>query len=215
MDEVGIPFEVRTLPPHAPTARAIEVKKSAKWLTDQKFPSGGLTIPFIDKRGKFTGSNCYRVDWNPASVIATVSSTIYKRIRSWVLNKNKSPKKHNYQDLLMRCAGYYAISKNNYFWDRILYLTKNIVKNRKAINSLLYSFATKLDAHKWFVYGHVCLQTKWLTSRALRPRDKSSISRRFCLPFVQHDGDAVPSQRFEYDATWSVCLALTSVSRYM
>lgn len=212
MDSGGIPFEVRTLPREARSARAVVVKRSPVWITDQKFPSGGYLLPFIDKLGRFTGSNCYRVDWSPASVIGSTFATIYKRLKAWIMKHNVDHRRRvrNYQTLLSQCVAYYTVSKNSYFWDRLLLLTKKLVKNRRAITGLVYSFATKLDAHKWFVYGHVCLQTNWLTSRALRPRDKSRISNSFCVPKIQHPGS--PDRvRFEYDAIWSVCSALTQM----
>lgn len=190
------------------------MKRSAKWITDQKFPSSGFSIPFIDLRGKFTGSNCYRADMNPAGIIATTFATVFRRLKSWTLSRKSNNKRKavKYQHLLAQCAAYYTVSKNSYFWDRILFLTKDIVKNRKAITGLVFSFAHKLDAHKWFVYGHVCLQTKWLTSRALRPRDKSCLKRGFCTPSVYNGRSTKTPMIFEYDAIWSVCSTLTSLA---
>lgn len=211
-DSGGVPFQVRTLPPDVRRARAVVVKKSPVWLTDQKFASGGWTLPFIDKLGRFTGSNCYRVDWHPAAVIGSTFATVYRRLRAYIMKHNVDHRHRvrNYQTLLSQCVAYYVISKNSYFWDRLLFLVKKITKNRRAITGLVLSYASKLDAHKWFVYGHVCLQTKWLTSRALRPRDKSSLSSSFCSPKVQHRG-GVDRARFEYDAIWAVCSTLTQM----
>lgn len=114
---------------------------------------------------------------------------------------------------MLKCSALYTLTKNVYFWDRVLVLVKNINKNYQLISSILHRFSLKLDAHTWFVYGHVCLQTQWLTSRALRPRDKSTFSDRytFITPNpVRVDGIGGYRQ-FEYDSIWKTFSSVSQV----
>jgi hypothetical protein len=76
----------------------------------------------------------------------------------------------------------------------------------------LHRNVTKLDAHKWFVYGHVCLQTQWLTSRALRPRDKSNFTKdhSFIIPESIRGSESM-IRRLEYDSIWSSFIRMHQV----
>jgi len=159
--------------PRSGSALAVSVRRSASWLSNMKFPTTSCELPFIDNVGKFTGYGVYRVNWSPASYIGTVCATIWRRLKFFILRKTSIGEFNKRQNLYMRCCAYYALSKNEYFWNRLLALTRQR-SGWRTISRLLHRFSSKLDDHKWFVYGQVCLQTYWLTFRAVRPRDKSA-----------------------------------------
>lgn len=185
--------------------KAISCNTSNRWLRSLKGPSPAVDLPYIDKVGKYTGTTLYRASISPQGFISTVVSTIYRRMRRYIARFNPIHQCNINQSLLLKCAGYYAISKNNYFMDRILVLFKNVKDNQKSIKKILHRFCHKLDDNKWFVYGHVCLQTQWLTFRARKPRDKSSFNKsesNFTLPTSIRGGQSEIA-RFTYDAIWS------------
>jgi hypothetical protein len=202
----GVPMEVRNLPKNKSRVKAIHVLTSRSWIDTPRSANSEVYLPFIDKVGKTTGTVLYRADISPQGYISTVISTIFRRLKFWVLRNHKIHEWNIRQNLLLKCCAYYAIYKNVYFWDRILALTKtSISRTWRTISSLLHSVSSKLDEHKWFVYGHVCLQTQWLTHRALRPRDKSaylSSKENFTLP-VSIRGRGDEALRFSFDAVWS------------
>lgn len=200
----GRDVEIRTVKSRH-HARGVNFLTSSRWIDTLKHPGVPVDLPFIDKYGKFTGTNVYRANLSPQGFISVVVSTIFRRISFWSRSHNNIHQHNIRQSLLLKCAGYYALSKNSYFWNRILALSKDLRKNYRTISRLLHRYSHKLDAHKWFVYGHVCLQTQWLTSRALRPRDKSAFNNSeedFTIPSsVRGRDDEVT--RFKYDAVWT------------
>jgi hypothetical protein len=209
-------FEVRRMPKTPSLVRGVALRASNRWITKQKFPTSELMIPFINKVGKFTGTNLYRCTLQPAAYISTVIATVYRRLFFFATRpqlRNKISDWNKRQNLFAKCSAYYAISKNNYFWDRVLVLVRNINKNYGLISSILHSFVSKLDAHTWFVYGHVCLQTQWLTSRALRPRDKSALRDKytFMSPNPYRIRDMGGMLKFEYDAIWYTLMRVSQM----
>jgi hypothetical protein len=203
-DKQGKPFEVRTINTQY-HYKGINMLTSNRWLRCMKSPNSSADLPYIDKLGRFTGSTIYRANISPQGFISTVVSTISKRLRFQVARHNPIHQCNIRQSLITKCAAYYALTKNSYFMDRFLVLSKNLRENYKTISSLLHRFSRKLDAHKWFVYGHVCLQTQWLTLRAARPRDKSALivsESNFTLP-ASIRGSKSDITRFSYDAVWS------------
>jgi hypothetical protein len=192
-------------------ARGVNFLTSSRWIDTLKCPGTAVDLPFIDQYGKFTGTNVYRANLSPQGYLSVVISTIFRRIFFWSRRNNEIHQCNVRQSLLLKCAGYYALSKNSYFWDRVLALSKDLRANYRTITRLLHRYSHKLDAHKWFVYGHVCLQTQWLTSRAVRPRDKSAFKtseENFTLPSSIR-GRKNDILRFEFDAVWS-CFATVS-----
>jgi hypothetical protein len=154
-------------------AKSIEIRSSIRWIDTFKTPNGGLNVPFIDKLGRYTGNTVYKWSCDPRSLITTVTATILKRIVAYARKHNKSWIVNKRLKDLTSAAAYYAISKNSYFWDRILFFCRDLQKRGKTISSLRIFFSSKWDDHKRFVYSQVSFQTNWLLFRAAKPRDKS------------------------------------------
>lgn len=201
----GYPFEIRKLPARKSNVKALNLLTSKRWLPASHFPVGRMELPYIDRDGKYTGESLYSCNFQPQSYMSIVFSTMFRRIRIRALRSNSIGEVNKRQNILLKCCAYYALSKNSYFYDRFLYLLRNLKENWKTIKAILHRYVTKLDAHKWFVYGHVCLQTQWLTSRALRPRDKSALQLkfRFMLPVSLQNCEPEALRRYEYEAIWS------------
>lgn len=163
------------LPQKLSRVRAISVKKG-NWLGLSDDFMKPFELPFIDHCGKFTGCTLYRSVMNQQDYIATLIATVAKRIDSWAWSHSKILKKDTsfLKTLVTRVSTIYVLTKNSYFIDRILVLLKNFQRHKKAITGLVAHFANKLDANKGFIYGQACSHAHWLTSRASRPRDKSS-----------------------------------------
>jgi len=180
MGEKGIEWKVKSIPVKRSHTKALNILTSKSWIDCSILPTGRFELPFIDRWGKFTGTSIYSCNMLPQQAIATIVSTIFRRLKFWVLS-HKCPihKMHIRQDLLLRVAALYAFTKNTYFMNRIIFLLKNLQKNYKTISSIAHNFATKIDNNTWFVFCQVCSQTNWLTSRALRPRDKSIIIKDY------------------------------------
>jgi hypothetical protein len=209
----GKDYEIRLLPKKRHLARGVNLLTSERWIKTPKAFKPSVKLPYIDVRGKFTGTNLYQCDLTPQGYISTVISTILRRVKFWVLRRNSISEWNKRQNILLKCSAYYAMTKNVYFWDRILALTKSLGRNWKSISSLLHSVSSKLDDHKWFVYGHVCLQTQWLTSRAVRPRDKSAhlIEKDCFLLPISIRGRKEEIARFSYDSVWQCFVSISQI----
>lgn len=204
------------MPTRPHLVKGVNLRASSRWITTQKFPTSEVYFPFINKVGKYTGTNLYKCTLPPAAYISSVIATVYRRLKFFAIRPQKRNTIGDWnkrQNLFMKCSAYYAISKNNYFMDRIIALVSNINKNYDLISSILHKYVSKLDAHTWFVYGHVCLQTQWLTSRALRPRDKSALRLKYTFmspnPYRIRDMGGV--RRFEYDAVWGTFIRVSQM----
>lgn len=158
--------------------RGISIRRSIRWIDAFPTPNGGLNVPFIDTLGRITGFTFCKWSCDPRSLIATVVSTISKRLIAYARRHNPwHIVKSRLKDIL-EASAYYAFSKNGYYWDRVLYFARNLLKCRSAFRSLRIYFSSKWDDQKRFVYSHVIFQTKWLLFRALGPRDKSHLKQR-------------------------------------
>jgi hypothetical protein len=174
----GKPWDIKQLPLKRSATRGLQIAKSTDWISCYgASPVGASELPYIDRFGKYTGTNLYRCNFKPQQYIGTVISTIFRRLKFWILSKsrNKFYEFNTRQDVILRCAAYYALTKNDYFMNRILVLSKHLRQNWKTISSLVHKCSRKVDDNKWFVYSHACLQAKWLTIRAVRPRDKLTL----------------------------------------
>lgn len=169
----GVPLKIKKIY-NASSAKGVALKTSESWIKTQDTLRVPVSLPYIDRFGKFTGAEVFEHYLSPQGFISTVIATVFRRIKLLTQRRNGIKDTNIMQNLLLKASAYYSLTKNSYFWDRFLFLSKNIRQNQKAIRGLIYSVTSKLDDYKWFVYGHVCLQTQWLTSRALRPRDKSA-----------------------------------------
>jgi hypothetical protein len=179
-------LEVRSYSGFAPRIRGAKIRNSKRWISGISQPVTALDFPFIDRLGRFTGSTLFKWSCDPKSFVASVVSTILNRLIIRARHYNDQRLVDSCSDKLVRAAFYYAISKNNYFWDRILFFVKNLKENRKLIQTFVSRHILKTDAHKRFVYGHACNQAQWLLFRAERPRDKSAIMRR-ALPLLSFE----------------------------
>jgi hypothetical protein len=166
--------------------RGAKIRNSRRWISGICAPVTKLSFPYIDKLGKYTGSTLFEWSCDPKSFVASVVSTIANRAVNRAIKHNEMRVVLAHSGLLVRAAYYYAISKNSYFWDRMLFFIKDLKKYGKLIQTFVLRYVLKTDAHKRFVYGHVCSQTQWLLFRAERPRDKSAIMRR-ALPLLSFE----------------------------
>lgn len=191
--------------------RSVTIRGSERWLPNYKFPTTCVELPLIDNVGKFSGCVSYRANLSPSQTIASIVTTIYKRLYGLAVRYHgRSKRTRNiWSTLLLRCATYYALTKNAYFWDRMLPLLKQGAV--QTTSRMLHRFVCKLDDYKWFVYSHACSQAKWLTFRARGPRDKSSYqSDYFARGKLTTSG--VARKQFEYDAVWHCFIAAVSYS---
>jgi hypothetical protein len=179
----------------ASKAKAIVIKSSIRWIDTFKTPNGGLSVPLIDRLGFYTGYTCYKWSCDPRSLITTVVATISKRLLEYCRKHNKHYiVKRNYKRIV-GAACYYAFTKNSYFWDRILFFSRDLEKYGNQLHKLRLFFSSKWDDNKRFVYSQVIFQTNWLLFRALGPRDKSQ--------FYLHSKES-ESYRFTVDSSPSV-----------
>jgi hypothetical protein len=158
--------------------RGYRVKSSKRWLECGPSASGWLPLPHIDQRGKFTGNSQCLWQCSPHQWLATVTATISKRLSCYARRHNKGYICSRYLGTICKVAGYYALTKNSYVMDRILYFLRDLKNRGKLIHPLLLSFVAKMDENKRFVFSQVCYQTNWLLFRAVKPRDKSKFTFR-------------------------------------
>lgn len=180
------PFTVPTVSGIAPRMRGAKIRNSKRWIAGISPPVTAMDFPYIDKLGRYTGTTLFKWYCDPKSFVASVVSTIASRLINRARHYNSMRLVERFSDRIIRAAYYYAISKNSYFWDRILFFVKDLEKNGKLIQTCVLRYILKTDAHKRFVYGHVCSQTQWLLFRAERPRDKSAIMKR-ALPLLSFE----------------------------
>lgn len=197
----GRDWELKQFPENSGTALAVSLRRSNRWLTRMKFPTTSCELPFIDHVGRFTGYGTYLVNWAPSAYLATVFATIWRRLKFFICRKKSIGEFNKRQHLMMKCCAYYALTKNVYFWNRLLALVRKDFDWR-TISKLLHCFSSKLDDYKWFVYSGVCLQTYWLTFRAVRPRDKSIIRNLSFTTRERKFGSSKEREEFEYTAIW-------------
>lgn len=160
--------------------RGAKIRKSKRWIDGYSFPLTGMKFPYIDELGRFTGQTLFSWSCDPRSFIASCVSTIAKRLerRARYYNDNRVVNR-NLQRMVMVSA-YYAMTSNNYLWDRVLFFTKNLEKYGTLLHRVLLRYVLNIGESKRFVYSHVCSQTKWLLFRAERPRVKPINDR--CRP---------------------------------
>lgn len=180
-DEPGAPYIPRYFEPDLTFSRVAEIRKSSVLSYDKSEQAIRVVIPLIDKRGFITGSVAHRTMMKPSSFVSTLTSTISQRALEWVLRHNGKDWKHarRHKDLIVRYSYLYAVTKSKWLWDRFLFLSKNIVENRKVLHGIHRKFLKRQDDYIRFVHNQCTFQSNWLLFRAKRPRDKSSESRYF------------------------------------
>jgi hypothetical protein len=157
--------------------KSVSIRSSISWIECHKTPNGGLAIPFIDQLGRFTGHTVYKWSCDPRSLIATVTSTIAKRLLRYARKHNKGYLVRRHSRLLLESAAYYAMTKNSHFWDRVLYFARDLATRSNLIHRTRLFFSSRWSDSKRFVYSQVTFQTNWLLFRAFRPRDKLQFYR--------------------------------------
>jgi len=192
------------------SSKGISIRESTRWYSSPPPIKGRWTLPFIDNQGKFTGSGLYTWHCDPRSYISTVVATISRRLEVYARRHNRYHIVKGYLNQLIRVAYYYAVTKNDYLMDRILFFLRDLKKRGNLIHRVLLVFMSKRDANFRFVYSHVCSQAKWLLFRASRPRDKSRFVRVFDLAENARFKD--PKSRFE--ALWVIAQAMRPLSSY-
>jgi len=166
-------YKVRNLDRNCLRQKAISIRASTSWIDTYKTPNGGLGVPFIDELGRFTGHLVYRWSCDPRSLLTTTVATIADRLRKYCLRHNPKHIVKRHSKALLGAAAYYAFSKNSYFWDRVLFFSRNLEKRGMLIHRIRLKFSSKWDDCKRFVLSQVTFQTNWLLFRVYRPRDKS------------------------------------------
>jgi hypothetical protein len=166
-------FYMRKLDRACLREKAISIRSSVSWIDTFKTPNGGLYVPFIDDLGRFSGRQLCLWSADPRSLISTVVATILRRIVRYARRHNKNSVVEKRLHTLCGAAAYYAFTKNSYFWDRVLFFSRNLEKYGDSIHRIRLLFVSRWDDNKRFVISQVCFQTYWLLFRAKRPRDKS------------------------------------------
>jgi hypothetical protein len=184
------------------------VRESTRWYDMPPPIKGRFVLPFIDDQGKFTGSGLYTWYCDPRSYISTVVATISRRLEVYARRNNRYHIVRCYLNQIVRVAYYYAVTKNDYLMDRVLFFLRDLKKRGKLIHRVLLRFLSKRDENFRFVYSHVCSQAKWLLFRVSRPRDKSRFTKVFDLPENGRFKD--PYIRFE--ALWTIAQAMRPLS---
>lgn len=162
----------------APRVRGAKIRNSKRWIDCKAQPLTGLSFPFFDKLGKYTGTTLFKWSCDPRSFVASAVSTVASRLINRCMYYNSMRVVERNIHRIVRVSFYYVISKNSWFWDRVLFFTKDLEKNGTRLHQTVVRFLSATDANKRFVYSHVCSQTQWLLFRAERPRDKSAVQAR-------------------------------------
>lgn len=171
----GRSWQIEGLPERKQLIRAVSVKEG-NWLGMKNDFKKPFHIPYIDRRGKFSGCTLYRSSLTSQSYLSTLIGTVSRRLIQWSRShqgKLKHKVYRNLETLIARISALYVLTKNSYMMDRCLVLLKNLEKNQSAIRGLLAFYVSKLDENKGFIYSQASKYAHWLTSRASRPRDKS------------------------------------------
>jgi hypothetical protein len=149
--------------------------KRGNWLGCSDDLTRKFELPFIDHAGKTSGCTLYTKEMTQQDYIATLIATTSKRISSWAYSHSKIERTSSsfLKTLCARVSTIYVLTKNSYLLDRVLVLMKDFQKYKNTIAGLIAKHASKLDENKGFIYSQACSHAHWLTSRAVRPRDKS------------------------------------------
>lgn len=200
----GDDAQVHIVTPLPLSPKGIRVRESTRWYDCPPCIKGNWGIPYINDVGKFTGHVAYTWNCDPRSYIATVVATISRRLEVYARRHNRYHEVKSNLNRIIRVSYYYAVSKNDYLMDRILYFLRNLKKRGMLIHRFLLVHMSKCDENFRFVYSHVCSQTKWLLFRAFRPRDKSHATRVFDDSLNAKFKD--PYMR--YEAVWTIAQAM-------
>jgi hypothetical protein len=205
LDDKGPKAGIRLIDEPTHSLRCVKIRQSKSWFAS---PPGQVTydIPYIDRIGKLTGHTVARWCCDPRQYIASVVSTIANRLVVYARRHNKFHivRKNFYR--IVRFSFLYAVTKNNYAMDRVLFFLRDLEDRGGLIHRLMLRFLARTDENVRFVYSHVCYQAKWLLFRAKRPRDKSGT--------VIHKN--LLTERFvngedRYDCIWKIANAINQL----
>jgi len=150
-------------------------KHSERWISSLRDFPVTREIPYYDELGFFTGTSLGRWECFNESFISSCIATVYSRLNKRARKYNSYRQCESAVGAMLRAATYYALTRNSWFWDRIVFLVKDLKKNAYLIHRLSTRHMLKCDANVRFVYSHAIFQAQWLISRVLRPRDKSPL----------------------------------------
>jgi hypothetical protein len=171
-DDCDPQYIIQMINRQCPRKKALSIKSSLRWIDTYKTPNGGLRVPYIDELGRITGHTLYKWSCDPRSLIASVISTVSKRLLKYCLKHNIHRVVKRFLPSIVGAAAYYVFTKDSHFWDRILFFSRNLEKRGTLIHRLRLFFSSKWSDHKRFVISQVIFQTHWLLSRGKSPRDK-------------------------------------------
>jgi hypothetical protein len=169
--------------PDAVTHPGFKYKLSTRWIPEILEKPKKYDIPYVMHFGRISNSIQYRWVCKPSQLVTTLCATVYDRLRTTLWRRHKK-KSFGYINLLLKVAVHYVFTRNDYFLNRVLALTRfvpNRVRRRRLRNVLL-KYDSKLDDNTRFVIRQVCSQADWLESRSEKvrrtfpPRAKSNES---------------------------------------
>jgi len=168
-------WNIQNVSPNPRYLHGMRVRNSKRWYAALQYPTVGYSVPYIDELGRFSGCTLYNWNTDPRAIVSSITSTIYQRLMKFSLRHNHKRLVYRASQLLLKCAGYYALSKNSYFMDRVLFFLRNLGERKNLIHKFYTRFACKLNDSRRFVFSQICSQINWLTFRAAKPRDKFSM----------------------------------------
>jgi len=172
---VHVPPKVRS--PHPRRIEGMATRTSTRWFQVKESKKIFTPVPYVTNSGKFSISTlCF---WNtyPEQIIASLTSTVYQRLRGLVGKRHGFRCLKHYRETLFKIAAYYTVTHDDYFMDRVLGILKR--KARKQAHNLLHFAVSTMDENIRFVYDQICSQILWLSFRAktvVFKRDKSKCS---------------------------------------
>jgi len=175
--KVGQEWSIKHLPknPCAVTHPGFWYRNSSSWTGVRNEKSRLYNLPCITNLGFISNCTVYKWNCKPSQIVATLVSTVYHRLMKLMKRRHKH-KAFKLSHQVLRCAVYYVFTKNDYFLNRVLGITRVTPwKSKSRLRKLLSLVEAKLDENTRFVLRQVCFQADWLKFRAERPRDKSNI----------------------------------------
>lgn len=190
--------------------RVFRQKRSKRWYKCEDSPTASWDVPYIDKLGRFSGHTFARWSCEPRQIVASCTSTILHRIERYAAKHNKYNVVKRNLPRLVRLSYLYACTKNNYMWDRVLFFSRNLEANGRNLHGIFLKYFSLSNASVRFVCSHVTHQTKWLLSRAERPRDKLDHFRFSPSDFSKEKFSGESINRF--NAIYNIAVAMTSIT---
>jgi len=155
-----------------PTRRpGMEFRTSLSWFNPKDSKRVFKAIPFVSKSGKFSLHTLYVWKAYPEQVFMSVISTVYFRLLKIFRKRYKYVSRRDYNNLI-KISIVYVITKNNWFIDRFLGMSRKET-SRRAVTNFVHYVVNELDENKRFVYSQAFSQANWLKFQVFRPSDKS------------------------------------------